>query len=444
MDFSWFQDELIPQQQATAKAAVVEARQVAPNDPLTMARIAYWGDRPGGGNTSRASDARRKEQVHIAAQLMVEPCLIVDIHPDPSPEEFQARHDLTICQMQELAVAGYVIPNVYSYLNEGWKEYGPLSHLHPLLKLARINTIWQGEILDLSRAEKDYDAVGKLRSAWRGLSSSTQESVLMAVEKRVGRNPESFFAAYGQRLLYAKELAPKEYFRGVEEKLSGGAIIDAVNELDPVKTIFVSPLTAAFGGRHTLSPEDSEELVAQLGRPVADQQLLDLLERRHTRGLGEALLAMARAGADAVEIEGDLNLERLDNNQFSLLKNSLETEFVRSRRFAELADGLCESTPLPHARAYLDSLCEMEERLRGIEGRGKWFGRLGTVIESATELVEDRTIKYAAYSIGVLLKGAQRASTDTGLHYLPFTKRRRLARRWHEAKKTFPVAKRVG
>ena len=70
---------------------------------------------------------------------MVEPRLLVDIYPDSTPDEFQSRHGLTIEHMTELAIAGYIIPNIYYYKNDGLKKYIPLTHLHPLLKIAKIN-----------------------------------------------------------------------------------------------------------------------------------------------------------------------------------------------------------------------------------------------------------------------------------------------------------------
>lgn len=235
----------------------------------------YWGETKLNRCGIAATPASGRS---VIAQLLVTPKLIVDILPLPKPA-FVDTYGVDASQMYKLAAEGFIIPNIYHYKNDGWREYLPFQTIAELLSnYGRPNTEWITRYLNSIHNFQDIER--RFSDFFREITipNSEQRAALKAFHCRVDEW-ERFTSVAGQRLAYIQVLAGPHAINIVEKiqeyYLHPDHRIRALRLLNASKYLLATETTAAFGG----CPTDTEEQITDFRMSVTDLQDLTETDR---------------------------------------------------------------------------------------------------------------------------------------------------------------------
>lgn len=331
----------------------------------------------------------------ILPQLILTPHLIVDVLP-VSPQEFSYRYGVTEEQFRALVDSGFVIPNLYYYYNNGWREYGRRRKLWniALHDSARINAIWitsyLNTICDFSRHL--IDAEEFLRRQLHSFTRHERREVELAMGGHVP-SVDGLPRVFGQRLAYLEVLGEDTAaFRLLLDAIrrywtTPGKRADALRILTPAKALFASRITAAYGGHEHLS-QDNHDGIHSAAFAVATRL-------SHSRGVNAAIDRLEISSGRRPEIEFALHILRehtsnllprlpvprhstqersqscciLDNDAFITFMTFLGRDEIRERRLGSFLDAmllqlLTEGVVSPSVHDFSFLLEDLESRLR--------------------------------------------------------------------------------
>lgn len=225
----------------------------------------YWGDRNLANCGHSTLNSEPKSCSPLLPQLLVTPCLTVDIVPLP-PRQFERRYGVTTDQLIKLVDKGFVIPNIYHFYNNCWHDYAKHRHLWPILDHSetRINGEWISAYLDR------YFRFSRARERAEALLRDTVPSKFDVVKwlQATGQpegSLEGLFARFSQQLAYLETLGIRMY-AGLDKKVDKikrrwaepGQQEEALKLLIAAKNILLSDVTAAYGGRYHMTEAEYE------------------------------------------------------------------------------------------------------------------------------------------------------------------------------------------
>ncbi len=203
----------------------------------------------------------------ILSQLLLTPALIVDILPLPSAR-FVEIYGVDSDQMYALADEGFIIPNIYHYKSDGWRDYLPYpSIVNLLVRYGRPNAEWITAYLEkaygFARVEERHTEFFNSVD----LSSAERDEVIAASHNRVNRW-ERFAPIYGQRLAYIEVLGGETFAEVVqwiqEQYQHRVGRVKAIQVLNASKHLIATETTAAYGGVATYVPDNLKDISASL------------------------------------------------------------------------------------------------------------------------------------------------------------------------------------
>ena len=217
----------------------------------------YWGDRDLFSCGSASSITRPESSFPLLPQLLLTPCLIADLLP-LSEKEYESRYGLTFKQFLTLIEEGFIIPNIYYYYNNGWRQYEKYRRLWPILFHGdtRINCEWISAYLD-RRFRFSYEkqlAKQFFEKEIRHISRSEEKRIIRAMNKTIN-SINQVPSVCGHQLAYLQTLGrtnPRmEYVTSRISELwkERGKRASAIQLLKAAQGLVVGPLTGAYGGK---------------------------------------------------------------------------------------------------------------------------------------------------------------------------------------------------
>lgn len=390
----------------------------------------------------------------IAPQLLLTPNLIVDILP-MSDAPFRNTYGLTPDQMSSLAEEGFIVPNIYQYRNNGWREYAKYPGIARLLASdGRPNTEWITHYLD---RQHNFDAArSEATEFFRSikLTPSEQKAILSACHGRI-QVWESFAPAYGHRLAYLRVLGGgsldsvfewiQEAYRDSSRRVSAIRLLHAAQLLNATKT------TAAYGGYVTDIPEHLADIRASMAnlRQLTSAKMLAKSRAPDSR-LAVAvefaeLLASRVLKIRAATPKHDESRKfpyHFSAEQFKSFKRVLRS--IRDGRLGRMIDGMTEALADPNSKLeptldeYRELALELDGGLLRLGGLAKFLNRVGSSMLKVDEWAPptDPMLGWFFWS-GITLKTFSGALAEVEAAPLfRVTRHRRLCGHWAAVKKT--------
>lgn len=223
----------------------------------------YWGSGTKFG--VRGISAAPAPNRSIWRQLLLVPNLIVNIHPLPQ-REFITTYGVDIDQMNQLADEEFIIPNIYNYINNEWRQYLKYPRIADLLsKYGRANYEWIGQYLEAHYGFKEKK---------RKYINFFQENIVTNSDiKRINeiaygniQSKDQFAKVYGQRLAYidvlgdGKSALVLDFIKDLYKEKKWRFRSQAIKVLNGSKNWVATETTAAFGGQAINSEEDITEI----------------------------------------------------------------------------------------------------------------------------------------------------------------------------------------
>lgn len=361
------------------------------NDEYSIAGNFYWGDQKLLTCGIASGITEREQSFPLLPQLLLTPKLIVDILPLPE-SEYIYRYGVSFKQLLSLTEEGFIIPNIYYYYNEGWKEYAHIKKLWPILfhKASRINAEWISGYLDKRHRFSSHKKSLQIffESELNKISNSEQKRILRATDgavDKIVRIPEVF----GHRMAYLVTLGKSNpRMQSVVDRIqelwkSRGSRHKAIKLIQAAQGLTIGALTAAYGGKSYITNLQYERLHEYVSRivPISPStttiDLLNDLERRNDlKEQAEFCLNIANelAGLNLTRFsEGEntiplLEAFPLDDQQFEEYVKVLKNQSIQSAALSvlveEIRTDLVNESKSPDVKEYLETIHELESLLK--------------------------------------------------------------------------------
>lgn len=322
-------------------------------------------------------------------QLLVTPRLIVDLVPLPK-EEFSRRYGVTPEQMLQLTEEGFLVPNVYHFFRDGWRDYANYRSLWQILKhrSTRINALWISAYLDKRHRFSSIStkAASFFETQLPMIESNESKRILNALGG-AATSLERIPDICGHQLAYLQTLGKNTCGEIVEEIQNkwetNGSRAEAIRLLKATQGLTVGALTAAFGGRSHLTRPLYDRITEVYGKPLpvrASHSPHDILRQLSARQdlLREAefcvhvaneldglRLLPANSHSTSISLTGAFPL---GENQFKNFVKTLKRGRVRRGEWGRWADEITEylrgNGERPDLAAYRDLWREIDSNLK--------------------------------------------------------------------------------
>lgn len=392
---------------------ILQNRSIQPGDQLdSLAGLFYWGDRDLRTCGSASIFTQVEFSFPLLPQLLMTPCLIVDILPLPE-FEYKRRYGLTIEQLQWLIDGGFVIPNIYYYFDDGWREYSKFEFLWPILlhKFSRINAEWIATFFDKQRFSNKKLTAEKFFAEEISKVTNEEVSEILAGMRRAIPSVDRLPAVCGHQLAYL-EVSKDWNFRLAKvlatirrQWKTSGQRSAAIRLLKAAQGLVIGALTAAYGGRsHMLHPQ-YDEYQEYAARVIPLKEGTDAIELLRELELRDDLRLQASFCVHIVNELSSLNLllkeehERaselgdvfpLNDEDFDKFKNILQKEVIRQGALAMFADemrsSLIETGVPPDTHAYLSMRDQLTELVKPWPFLPKFLHHISTVSRDVAQL----------------------------------------------------------
>lgn len=366
-----------------------QTRKLRSQNEADLARSFYWCELDSFSCGTAAYVSDPSFNFPLLPQLLVTPHLIVDLIPLPK-KEFSRRYGVTPEQMLELTEQGFVIPNIYHFYHDGWRDYAPYRSLWPIVnhKATRINALWISAYLD--RRHRFSSIKEKATSFFEAQLSRIKSHESKNIVNALGgatSSLERIPSICGHQLAYLQTLGKNtcgDYVGDIQKMWqTDGSRAEAIRLLGAAQDLTVGALTAAFGGRSHLTRPLYDRAIAVFGRPLpvsASHSPHDIL-----RQLG-ARQDLLREAEFCVEVANELdglrllpgtshstssslvNAFPLGESNFKDFVKTLNRDRVRSGEWGRWADEMTEylrgKGQRPDLRAYRDLWREIDSNLK--------------------------------------------------------------------------------
>lgn len=225
----------------------------------------FWQPRNQQMPTSWGCAAAGKYRHPLIPQLLATPHLIVDIYDD-NEQGFCERYGVTIEQMRALVEEGFITPLIYIRKNDNWKRYATNA---PLAALLIEHGRPHSDLIELFLNRKyDFDELLKREEEFFRellIPAAERPKVTATTHGSVARDDWNMTIAYfAQRLAYISALGnadQRKVLDSIRNRLqSNSGRMSALSALNGAKSLIVSNVTAAFGGRLSIAVEQHEDI----------------------------------------------------------------------------------------------------------------------------------------------------------------------------------------